>query len=185
LRSSAAGELQLVALEAALAALAIAVGFALTALPNVELFTFVVFLSGVLLGSRSGMRVGGLAAIGYGLLNPYGLPGPPLLAALVVSRMLIGIAGGWARPVVLGGSLARRTAALVLAAVGCTLVFQTLTTIALAITLGQWRATLVGAVPFALWNLAWNVAFFPVLGVACVDVARRLPIPGLTSREEE
>jgi len=185
LRSAAAGELQLVALEAALAALAIASGYALAALPNVELVTFVVFLSGVLLGSRSGMRVGALAAIGFGLLNPNGLPGPPLLTALVVSRMLIGIAAGWFRPVVLTGSVTRRVVGLVAAAFACTLVFQTLTTIALALTLGQWRATLVGAVPFALTNLAWNVAFFPVLGVACVDVARQLPIPGLPFGEDE
>lgn len=181
---STAGELKLVALEAALAALAIAVGFALSGVPNAELFTFVIFLSGALLGYRSGMRVGALAAIGYGLLNPYGLPGPPLLAALVISRMLIGLLGGVMRPMLLDPSRIHRAVAFFAGAVVATLVFQTLTTIAVALTLGPWRATIIGAVPFALINLAWNAVCFPVLGVACVDVARQLPIPGLPSDED-
>lgn len=181
---STAGELKLIALEAALAALAIAVGYALNAIPNVELFTFVVFLSGALLGTRSGMRVGALAAIGYGLLNPYGLPGPPLLAALIISRMLIGLLGGILRPGLLVSSRPRRAAMFIAGGVVSTLLFQALTNVALALTLGQWRATFIGAAPFALTQLAWNAALFPVLGVACVDVARQLPIPGLPSGED-
>lgn len=169
---------RLITVEAGLAALAVAVGFALVALPNVELVTFVVFLAGVLLGPVAGARVGALAALVYGILNPYGLPSPIILAALLLSRMGIGVLGGLFRGWILhhrGG----RDGAFLLGGFLSTLLFQGLTTLAIAATLNSWGPVFIGGLPFAFVNLAVNLVVFPLLGASSVDAARRLPIPGL------
>jgi uncharacterized membrane protein len=147
-------------------------------IPNVELFTFVVFLSGVLLGPASGMRVGIIAAAVYGVFNVWGAAHPLLLAALIVARALIGAIGGWMRRSIYEarprGRILRFAAGAVLASV----VFHTLTNLAIALTVGQLAATFVAGAPFALLNTAVNVPVFGALGPQCVEVARRLPIPG-------
>lgn len=168
---------RLITLEAGLAALAVGVGFALAFLPNVELFTFTVFLAGVLLGPFAGARVGVLAGLVYGLLNPYGLPGPILLGALLGSRALIGVLGGLLRGAILG--TARGDGGFLVGGLLSTLIFQGLTTLAVAATFGSWKAVIVGAIPYALVNVAVNLVVFPLLGPSSVAAARRLPIPGL------
>ncbi len=184
---------RLATLEAAFAALAVAAGFVLAVVPNVELFTFIVFLSGVLLGSVSGIRVGILASIAYGLLSPYGLPGVPLLVALVVSRGVVGWLGGAMSPLLGadrddpegdadGLAIARRAAAWAMGGLIATAVFQALTTLAVAYTVGAWRATVLAAVPYAVVALVCNVLVFPLLGTHVHRVARRLPIPELSPR---
>jgi len=143
-----------------------------------------VFLSGVLLGPASGARVGALAATVFGLVNPYGLPDPLLLTALIVSRTLIGALGGALRGVLQRGPRLPRMAIFLVAAIVATLVFQGLTNAAIGLTFGNWRAVLVGAVPFALVNLLANSAAFVLLGVSAVDVARRLPLPSQAPEED-
>ncbi len=180
----ATDKVQRLVVEAALAALAVVVAFALAAIPNVELFTFVVFLSGVLLGWRSGARVGFIAALAYGLLNPYGLPQAPLLAALVIARVLTGAMGGLARGMILRAGFRRQVVLFALAGFVATLLFDALTNLSLALTIGQTGAVMLAAVPFAIVHHVSNVVAFAVLGVSCLEVARLLPIPGLLSREE-
>jgi hypothetical protein len=183
LRDPAAHRVQLIVYEAALAALAVTVGFVLAAVPNVELFTLVVFLAGVLLGRASGARVGVLAALVYGLLSPYGLPDPILLTALLLSRLCIGVLGGSLRVWLLAGPRAKRVALFAVAGLLSSLIFQVLTNLAIGLTVGQWRVVLAGAVPYALVNMASNVASFSLLGVSTVDVVRRLPIPILLEED--
>jgi len=170
---------RLIAFEAGLAALAVGVGFALAFLPNVELFTFTVFLSGVLLGPFAGARVGVLAGLVYGLLNPYGLPSPVLLAALLGSRAVIGVLGGLLRGSILRSGPRVADGTFLVGGLLSTLVFQGLTTLAVAVTFGSWKAVILGAIPYALVNLAVNLVVFPLLGPSSVGAARRLPIPGL------
>ncbi|NIR48068.1 ECF transporter S component [candidate division KSB1 bacterium] len=75
-------------------ALAFAGGYLFIAVPNVEIFTAIVFLSGILLGSRKGMLVGLIAQTLYSILNPYGVAPLPLLVAQVTHRILVGYVGG-------------------------------------------------------------------------------------------
>ena len=77
-------------------ALAIGAGYALLLVPNVELITAVVFVSGVYLGSRWGMIVGVLSEFVFSASNPLGsgLVFPPLLIAQVIGMGLIGFVGG-------------------------------------------------------------------------------------------
>ncbi|MCG8604859.1 ECF transporter S component [bacterium] len=76
------------------AGLACAGGYLLMAVPNVEVFTATIFLSGVLLGPRNGAVVGIIAATIYAIFNPFGISPAPLFVAQVVSRALTGWVGG-------------------------------------------------------------------------------------------
>ncbi|MFQ5637122.1 MAG: ECF transporter S component [bacterium] len=75
-------------------ALAFVGGYLFIQVPNVEVFTAVVFLAGVILGPRNGMWVGLIAQTLFSILNPYGVSQFPLLAAQVLNRMLVGVTGG-------------------------------------------------------------------------------------------
>ena len=74
--------------------LAYAGGFLFIAVPNVEIFTAAIFLSGVLLGPRNGLVVGVVGATLYAIFNPFGVSPAPLFVAQVFSRAIIGLAGG-------------------------------------------------------------------------------------------
>lgn len=63
-------------------------------IPNFELMSSTVFLSGVLFGLRSGTLVGILTYFIFGLLNPMGMSPLPLLLAQVLVGIIIGLTGG-------------------------------------------------------------------------------------------
>lgn len=75
-------------------ALGVSLGFALIHIPNVELVTATIFISGYLLGIKEGIVVGLLTETLYSVLNPFGMAAPPLLIAQVFSMSLVGCLGG-------------------------------------------------------------------------------------------
>ncbi len=81
-------------------ALAAALGFLLLSVPNVELVTFTVFASGVVLGRWRGALVGALAMAIYSAANPYGsgLGVPTMFAAQLAASAFAGAMGGVAAP---------------------------------------------------------------------------------------
>lgn len=83
-------------LTTTLSALAAALGFVLMEIPNVELISFTVFVSGLLLGPRGGFTVGVIGEGLYSALNPFasGLAIPPLFLAQILTFGLIGWLGG-------------------------------------------------------------------------------------------
>lgn len=81
-------------------AMAIAVGYSLMLVPNIELITVTIFLSGLTLNPFWGALVG-LVSMGiYSGLNPLGsgLSFPPLFFAQVISMSLCGMIGGLLKP---------------------------------------------------------------------------------------
>jgi hypothetical protein len=143
-------------------------------IPNFEVLTLVVFLSGVLLGARWGALVGALSMLAYSVLNPYGPAHPLVTLAQVLGEVLPGpcaalfVASGMtARPVLVR--------AVVLAVLGAllTIWFDLLTNVATGVLFGQMRLTLIGGIPFALWHMVTNVALFAVLGTPLVVVFAR------------
>ena len=82
------------------AALAVGMGFSLMLVPNIELITVIVFLSGVTLGKGWGGLVGGTAIFIYSGMNPMGsgLSFPPLFFMQIFSMIITGLAGGISRP---------------------------------------------------------------------------------------
>ena len=82
-------------------AMAIAMGYSLMMVPNIELITVIIFLSGLTLNLWWGALVG-LVAMGiYSGLNPLGsgLSFPPLFFAQTISMSLCGLIGGLLKPI--------------------------------------------------------------------------------------
>ena len=81
-------------------ALAAALGFLLLSVPNVELVTFTIFASGVVLGRWRGALVGAVAMAIYSAANPYGsgLGVPTMFAAQLAASAFAGAMGGVAAP---------------------------------------------------------------------------------------
>ena len=79
-------------------ALAVASGYALLHVPNVELITSITFLSGYSLGCARGCAVGAASMFLFSLFNPLGAPFIPVFIAQILFMSVAGLAGGiWRR----------------------------------------------------------------------------------------
>jgi len=74
--------------------LGISLGFALSYIPNVELITATVFISGYLLGTKQGFIVGLITEAIYSTFNPFGLAAPPIFFAQILCMGVTGFFGG-------------------------------------------------------------------------------------------
>ncbi|NIM19537.1 MAG: hypothetical protein GTO51_04055 [Candidatus Latescibacteria bacterium] len=150
-----------------LISLTVAFGYALAGIPNVELMTMTVFLSGYLLGVRLGILVG-IVSIGiHALFNPLGASLPPLLLSQAVGFAVIAAAGATLGPVI--QRFRYRVAAVILSgAIGfvLTLQYDILTNIAAYyIVMGEgvseslWGFVLAGVL-FMGMHIIWNTGLF-------------------------
>lgn len=161
----------------AYAALLVALGLTgayAESIPNLESLTLVAFCSGVLLGVRDGVAVGGLTMLLFTLLNPYG-PAPPwVMLAQVLGMALAGAAGAWFGRA--GGPrwpARRRAVVLSILAVVLTTIYDLMTNIASGLVFGQMRLVLLAGIPFSLWHIGFNVALFAVIGTPLTAVLAR------------
>ncbi len=83
-----------IALISTFAALSVVLGYMLVYLPNIELFTLMIFLSGFILGKRDGAIVGLMSSFIFVFFNPYGVSPLPLFAYQLGHYMLVGFVGG-------------------------------------------------------------------------------------------
>lgn len=161
----------------AYAALLVALGLTgayAESIPNFESLTLMAFCAGVLLGLRDGALVAGMTMLLFTLLNPYG-PAPPLvMLAQVLGNGLSGVGGAlfarlsgprWPVPV--------RAAALIVAAIILTALYDLMTNVATGLVFGQMRTWLVAGIPFSLWHIAFNAVLFAVLGTPLTAVLVR------------
>ncbi|NQV37161.1 MAG: ECF transporter S component [Candidatus Marinimicrobia bacterium] len=127
-------------------AMAIGAGYALVIVPNIELITMIVFISGLALGSRWGMIVGGVSEFIFSAMNPVGsgLMFPPLLIAQVLSMIIIGGFGGLLKPYFWKKKFSiERTIWVGITGLFLTFIFDTLTSLNYPISAGyEWRETL-------------------------------------------
>ena len=82
-----------IALLSTFAALAVVLGYLLAYLPNIELFTLTIFLSGFILGKRDGIIVGFLSSFIFCFFNPFGASPLPLLTFQLAHYSLTGLFG--------------------------------------------------------------------------------------------
>ncbi|MFX1488547.1 MAG: hypothetical protein ACFFBI_05325 [Promethearchaeota archaeon] len=82
-----------IALISTFTAIAIVLGFMLALLPNIELFTLTIFLSGFILGKRDGMIVGLLSTPVFTFFNPFGASPLPLFLYQLIHYTLTGLSG--------------------------------------------------------------------------------------------
>ncbi|MFH1755006.1 MAG: hypothetical protein ABIA59_04820 [Candidatus Latescibacterota bacterium] len=152
-------------------------GYVLAGVPNIELMTVTIFLSGYLLGIRFGILIGTSSAAVHALFNPLGGSLPPLLLAQCVSFSLIGASGAMFGPLIEG--LRNRLAAILFAGlIGfvVTLLYDVLTNIAafyIAMGMGPsegFVGFVIGGILFMGMHIVWNTGLFlfvvkPVLTV--------------------
>lgn len=155
-----------VAFIAVLAATAIGGNYALSGIPNIELSSVMVFLSGFLFGYLIGISVGLISMGIYQLWNPWGAFIPPIGLAVIGCTMFIGLIGG-----ILGQSL--RTLKLsetklysIPAAFGLilTLFYDLVTNFAYSLTFGiPYFITFISGLPFIIIHLVSNTLLFGFL----------------------
>jgi uncharacterized membrane protein len=75
-------------------ALAVVIGYLLVYLPNIEMFTLMIFLSGFILGKRDGAIVGIMSSFIFVFFNPYGASPLPLFAYQLTHYAFVGLMGG-------------------------------------------------------------------------------------------
>ena len=151
-------------------ALAIGLGFSLLMVPNVELITVIVFLSGLTLGVRWGILVGGTAEFIFSVLNPFGsgLMFPPLLISQVLSMILIGAFGGILKSVFFKKEYSsKRIAILALTGFILTFLFDSLTTLSFPVSVGfdfpQTFGIYLSGIGFTLLHQISNAIIFPIV----------------------
>ena len=86
-----------IAIIATFSALSIVLGYILAYIPNIELFTLMIFLSGFIIGKKDGMVIGFLSAAIFTFLNPLGTSPLPLFAYQLLHYSFTGLSGGLTR----------------------------------------------------------------------------------------
>ncbi len=81
------------ALVGTFTALSVVLGYLLAYIPNIEIFTLMIFLSGFVLNKRYGALIGLLSSIIFTFFNPLGPSPPPLFIYQLIHYSLTGVSG--------------------------------------------------------------------------------------------
>ncbi len=147
------------------AALAAALGFLFSPIPNIELVTFSLFTAGYALGLAGGTAASVLAVLLYFGMNPYGssFVFPPLLVAQVLAGIFIAALGAtYARffPAARMRGAAGRLALLPFAALSA-LALPLFPSISFAMMSGgDWQGWVLLGVLMTSWGFAFNILVF-------------------------
>jgi hypothetical protein len=156
-----------VLLACLLISLTVMFGYVLAGIPNVELMTITIFLSGYLLGIRLGFIIGAASSLIHALFNPLGASLPPLLVAQCAGFSLIGVSGALFGPFI--HTLRNRWSAVLIAGLvglSLTLLYDVLTNIAAYyIAMGAGPASglmgfVFGGILFMGMHIIWNTGLF-------------------------
>lgn len=171
------GSSQPLALTGLFIALAAGLGFGTLVIPNVELLSITVFLGGAAVGPLWGLVIGVGAELLFSGLNPIGPALPLVLVAQLIGIGAFGLAGGLTG--VRLAKLGRLRRALLLGSSGLvlTLLFDTLTNLALGIHLGPILPTLAAGLAFAILHIVSNAVVFAVIGPGGLRVLAELGLP--------
>lgn len=159
--------------------LAVALGFALVHMPNVELITLVIFSSGYLMGARRGFFIGLLSMGLFTTFNPMGVPVALVALAQVGGMAAIGLVGGMARGWLAQGLL---WAKLTLLGLACTVFYDLITNVAMAISAGlisQLLSVLAAGVAFSVLHMVSNIFIFVTVGPFLTRIRPGLKAGGL------
>ncbi|MBL7190188.1 hypothetical protein ISS30_00690 [bacterium] len=149
------------------AAASVGLGFLLVAVPNIELITAAIFLSGLLLGIVRGILVGLIAEFLFTALNPMGLSFPPLLIAQLFSMAIAGACGGALAGIIENSIAAKRIIIFGISGFLITLNYDFWTTMSFPVSAGfgweQTLTTLKMGIPFAILHLGVNTLIFALV----------------------
>jgi hypothetical protein len=147
-----------------LLAAAFALKYPLIGLPNVEPLTLAFFALGYAHGARWGAFVGIAGEAIFATFNPMGMSIPQVWGAQVIGMGLVGMAGGLSRPFYDPiWSHNFRIGFAAVAGFGVTLVYDILTNLAFAASIGPFWPVMVAAIPFAAIHVVSNALLFALL----------------------
>ena len=150
-----------------LTTVAVAGGYLLIAVPNVELLSLTIAFAGLLLGSASGAMVGIASGAIFSTLNVFGLPYPPVWIAQLTGYAVTGLLFGGLRRLLTSGSSWQISLKCAVLALITTFFYDMLTNIAFPIATGvgpsQWWAYILAGIPFMITHLVSNTLLFAVL----------------------
>jgi hypothetical protein len=148
-------------------AVSVALGWLTITIPNVELMTAAIFVSGYWCGATWGMLVGLVAEALFSITNPVGIPLPPLLIAQCLGMAIVGLAGGWMHLQWRSGK--PRYYQLMLGSIGLviTIIYDILTTLSFPLASGFylsqiWKVLIMG-IPFVAIHWMSNLAIFVLI----------------------
>lgn len=174
---------RLIAFSGIFIALLLGVGYALAFVPNVELLTAMVFLSGVLMGFKRGIFIGVVGEFLFSALNPMGsgLLFPPMLAAQLVAMAVVSSIGALMRNFVLT-STHRLLNSIIIGGIGLllTLFYDILVSAAFPVSAGfslrEIVGTIIAGLAFSIVHLIGNTLVFILLvPVAARQIYRAVP----------
>jgi hypothetical protein len=144
------------------AALALALNFPLLGIPNIEIISLILFISGLYLGFRGGIISALVAGLIFVFFNPNG---PPSIAVLVIAQITGFVMFSFVGAIFSKSILNNRNRVIGMtfcAAIGVvfTFVYDLLTNMAIAATFGPFWPTLVSGAAFALWHIVANGIIF-------------------------
>ncbi|MFC2150486.1 hypothetical protein ACFLQV_03170 [Calditrichota bacterium] len=160
-------------MTAMFAGTAAAVGYLLLFIPNVEGFTFVLYISGYSLGIFSGLTAAIAASIIYFGINPQGFY-PPLLLAQTLGACLAPMAGSILRT----RSFNSKQIVIVSAASALlvTLIYDVLTNIAYPLSAGfDLKAVLTmlaAGLAFSVLHILSNILLFSILTIPALKIVK-------------
>lgn len=153
-----------------LSALAVAMGYAFIFVPNIEMVSATIFISGYFLGVPKGILVGVIAESIYSAFNPMGsgLAFPYLFAAQIMGMSLFGAVGGlvgsWGDKKVFSKG---KLAGFAVSGFICTIIFDLLTTLSWPLAAGfesnQMFATIALGAIFISIHVISNTLIFTIV----------------------
>lgn len=161
-----------------LIAVNIILGYLFLAVPNIELITAGIFISGIWMGPKYGLFIGLIAETIFSVTNPMGFPPPPLLISQIIAMSFTGFIGG-----LMGKTLLERTffnnkdisMHILLALIGSflTFLYDLITNLSFPLTAGfsseQVKISLLMGIPFAAIHIVVNAASFALLVPAVIS----------------
>ena len=185
-----------ISLMSTFTALAVVLGYMLAFLPNVEVFTLMLFLAGFIMGKRDGGIIGLMSSFIFCFFNPLGTSPLPLLMLQLTFYSSVGLLGG-----IMGSVLDSRNffdpsedlyVLPVMAILGTivgilTFLYDVLSTVVLALSVfgtmdAFWPNYLIG-LPFTIVHLIGNILLFVFVLPALIQLLYKiLDVPSDVSR---
>jgi len=157
-------------------ALAYGINAPFLVIPNVEIFSLILFLSGVFLGVTSGIAVSLIAGFIFVFFNPNGPQTIlPVGAAQLLGFVLYGLAGGLIRRILLiKYSTKKALGILVAMGAALTLWYDFSTNLVFAILFGPFWPVLIGGIAFGITHLISNVLIFGLSSLIIGKIWKRI-----------
>ena len=168
-------------------ALAIVLGYTLAYIPNIEVFTLMIFLSGFIMSKKEGAIIGLLSASIFTFFNPLGPSPPPLFIYQLIHYSTTGVLGGLTKDFLRNKEYFKPTEDLYLFRIMLlfgflgaiiTFIFDILSTLfggfTVSITIDYFIATYLLGIVFTTVHLIGNVLVFVFLLPGLIQVIMKL-----------